>query len=87
MFGLSGTELAFILVLALLLLGPAKLPSLAQRLGNTMRELNRAVNGVRDRVEGELQQLEENARPEQQRSPPPALESTVESRNDPGAAA
>ena len=38
MFGMSGTEMIIILVLALLLLGPEKLPEMAKLFGKGMRE-------------------------------------------------
>jgi len=44
MFGLSGTELVIILGLALLLLGPQKLPSLARSVGKALRDVRRATD-------------------------------------------
>lgn len=41
MFGIGGAELLIILVVALLVLGPEKLPGLARTLGKTMGELRR----------------------------------------------
>lgn len=69
MFGMSGTELIIILVLALLLLGPEKLPEMAKLAGKTMREFEKATNDVRGTVERELHRLEQEA---DLPAPPPA---------------
>ncbi|HEX9577771.1 MAG TPA: twin-arginine translocase TatA/TatE family subunit, partial [Myxococcales bacterium] len=44
MFGLSMTEVVIILGLALLLLGPDQLPSIAKTLGKGMREIRKATD-------------------------------------------
>jgi len=41
MFGIGGTELLVILVVALIVLGPKSLPKLARTLGRTMGEFRR----------------------------------------------
>jgi sec-independent protein translocase protein TatB len=61
MFGMSGTELIIILILALLLLGPDKLPEMAKLAGKTMREFQKATDDVRGTVERELRKLEHEA--------------------------
>tara|TARA_Y100001934_G_scaffold263389_1_gene339039 strand:- start:457 stop:747 length:291 start_codon:yes stop_codon:yes gene_type:complete len=43
MFGLGFGEILFVLVIALLVLGPEKLPKLAKTLGKGMREFRRAA--------------------------------------------
>lgn len=44
MFGLGFTEIVVVLVVALLVLGPEKLPKLARQLGRGMREFRRAAS-------------------------------------------
>ena len=44
MFGLGIWEIAFILIIALLVLGPEKLPKVAKQLGRGMRELRKAAS-------------------------------------------
>ena len=44
MFGLGFGEIIFVLVVALLVLGPEKLPKLAKQLGRGMREFRRAAS-------------------------------------------
>jgi TatA/E family protein of Tat protein translocase len=60
-FGLGFQELVLIGVIALLVLGPAKLPELARSLGKGLAEFRRASNDLR-------RSIEEADRP----APPPA---------------
>ena len=56
MFGLGFGEIAVILVLALVLLGPTRLPDAAKKLGKAMREFRRATQDLKNDFEGELYQ-------------------------------
>ncbi len=60
-------ELLFIFVLALLVLGPKRLPELGRSLGKGLTELRRATNGLRDSIEREI----ENVKVETMRDPAP----------------
>ena len=64
MFGMSMAEIAVILVLALVILGPEKLPDLARTLGKTIREIRRAGNQIRDAImfEDEMRDFRNNNR-------------------------
>src|SRR5467141_4261985 len=64
MFGLSMTEVVIILGLALLLLGPDQLPSIAKTLGKGMREIRRATDDLKSTFDQEMVRLDE---PEPQR--------------------
>ncbi|NOS36261.1 MAG: twin-arginine translocase TatA/TatE family subunit, partial [Deltaproteobacteria bacterium] len=44
MFGIGFTEIVVILVIALIVLGPEKLPELAKALGRAMREFRTATD-------------------------------------------
>lgn len=54
MFGLSFGEILIIAVLALLLLGPDRLPEAAKTLGKGLRDLRRATEDIKDQVEREI---------------------------------
>ncbi len=54
MFGLSFGEIVIIAVIALLLLGPDRLPEAAKTLGKGLRELRRATDDLKDQVEHEI---------------------------------
>lgn len=54
MFGLSFGELLIIAVLALLLLGPDRLPEAAKTFGKGLRDLRKVTEDLKDQVESEL---------------------------------
>lgn len=64
MLGLSMTEIVIILGLALLLLGPDQLPSIAKTLGKGMREIRKATDDLKSTFDQEMVRLDE---PEPQR--------------------
>lgn len=45
MFGIGMPELIIILVIALVVVGPAKLPQLGQALGSSLRNFKKAASG------------------------------------------
>ncbi len=55
MFGLGGTEVLVLFILALLLFGPRKLPEIGRTLGKAMSELRRATFDFRTGLEREVQ--------------------------------
>ncbi len=61
MFNIGPGELVVILLLALILLGPEKLPEVARTLGKGMKELRRASDDLRHTVEEELYRAEAQA--------------------------
>lgn len=66
MFGMSMTEVVIILVVALILIGPKELPSIARTLGKTLRDVRKASDDLRDTFEREV--MQEPVRPKK----PPA---------------
>jgi TatA/E family protein of Tat protein translocase len=66
MFGIGMTELLVILVVALIVFGPTKLPELARSLGRAMAEFRRASTDLRSSFRDAVE--EPPAKPE-----PPAL--------------
>jgi len=59
MFNLGAGEVILILVVALLVLGPKRLPELARGLGKFMREFRRQTDEVRSVVEREFYRMDQ----------------------------
>ena len=62
MFGIGMPELIVILVLALIVIGPQKLPDLARSLGKGLAEFKRASNDFRRSVDDEVRAAAERER-------------------------
>ena len=74
MFGSIGTmELVVILVIALIVFGPRKLPELGKSLGKSLGEFKRASNDLRNTLEEEIH-VEEQAERQTVQSTKPAPE-------------
>jgi sec-independent protein translocase protein TatB len=58
MFGVSPTELVIILALALLLLGPDQLPSVARTVGKALREFRSATDDIKASFERQMAEIE-----------------------------
>ena len=63
MFGLSFGEIVIIAIVALLLLGPERLPEAAKTLGKSLREIRRATDDLKDQVEKEIYSEDKPAKP------------------------
>src|SRR5512137_133697 len=74
MFGLGFGEIVVILVLALVLLGPQKLPEVAKQLGKGLRDFRKATDDLKGQFERELYADERAARP---RIAPPTASAPV----------
>lgn len=64
MFGLGIPELMVILVLALVVFGPKRLPDLGRSIGRAMAEFKKASQAFQDSVKEEMKEVEKNARAE-----------------------
>jgi TatA/E family protein of Tat protein translocase len=62
MFGIGSTELIVILVVALLVIGPRKLPELARALGRGLAEFRKATSTVTEDLDNARIMLEEEVR-------------------------
>ncbi len=56
-FGFSG-EIIFIMLLALILFGPRRLPEIARQMGKFMAEFRRAGNDFQNQIQEEVRKLE-----------------------------
>jgi sec-independent protein translocase protein TatB len=59
MFGIGTSEVLIILVVALVVIGPSKLPELARTLGKGLAEFRRVSSDVKNTIEMEGERLEE----------------------------
>ena len=59
MFGIGMPEMILILAIALIVIGPKKLPDLAKSLGRAMREFKKATNEFKDtmQIDNELSEV------------------------------
>ena len=53
MFGLGTGEIILVLALALIFIGPEKLPQIATALGKIVRQIRRAVDEIKDDLKNE----------------------------------
>lgn len=67
MFGLGAPELLLILVIALVVFGPGKLPSIGSALGKSLREFKDAVN--MDDKKTDMKETQETKRKDQTEPP------------------
>jgi sec-independent protein translocase protein TatB len=75
MFGLGFGEIVIILVLALVLLGPQKLPEVAKQLGKGLRDFKKASDDLKGQFEKEFYAEERKA--ERARVAPPTASAPV----------
>jgi len=62
MFGIGSTELLVILVVALIVIGPSKLPDIMRTLGKGMAEFRRMSNDVKSTLEAEVDRADREQR-------------------------
>ena len=77
MFGIGSTELLVILVVALVVIGPSKLPEMAKTLGKAMGEFRRMSSDVKRTIEMEADR--------EQKKPAPVAKKTAEKDKAPAA--
>lgn len=76
MFNIGAGEMIFILVAALLILGPSRLPELARGIGKFLREFRRQTDEVRTVVTREFYQMDQEIQREPVRSIAPPVAPT-----------
>jgi Tat protein translocase TatB subunit len=89
MFGIGVSELLVILVVALIVLGPQRLPEVARALGKGLAELRKATGGLTEELRDATRLLQgEDERPRPARRPPrpdPKTPPEVQARSEGGA--
>ncbi|MDY7231915.1 twin-arginine translocase TatA/TatE family subunit [Hyalangium rubrum] len=88
MFNIGAGEMIFILVAALLILGPQRLPELARGIGKFLREFRRQTDEVRSVVTREFYQMDQEFQREPPRpvpAPVPPVEHPAMSASEPAA--
>src|SRR5262249_46575486 len=79
MFGLGMGEIVVILIVALLVLGPQKLPDAAKQIGKAIRELRKHTQNLQDTIEqdeaigGTVRELKSALRGDVLYQPPPTI--------------
>jgi len=78
LFNIGPTELLVILVIALLVFGPKRLPEIGRTIGKSMREFRRASEEIRDEFRFDLDAEDEPA-------PPPGTPKVIDGTYEPTA--
>jgi len=76
MFGIGMQELIIIVIIALLIVGPKKLPDMAKSLGKGLNEFRRAAEGLTEDIK-ETIKVDEEKKPDD-----PLKESRLMKKND-----
>jgi sec-independent protein translocase protein TatB len=91
MFGIGLPEILIILAVALIVVGPDKLPELARSLAKGIMELKKTANSLRDNIQEEIKGVESEVKPWEslppELPPAPGLPETTAEESQPEAEA
>ena len=80
MFGLGMPEVLVILVVALIVLGPKRLPDVAKALGKGLAEFRKATAGLTEELRSAQEMIEREAVGAERKPPQPAAQASGENR-------
>lgn len=66
MFGIGSTELIIIIIVALIVIGPQKLPEMMRAVGKGLAEFKRVGQDVKDTLDREVKQAEQDIKTQQE---------------------
>ena len=70
-FGIGGGEVVLVLVVALIIWGPKRLPEIARTLGKTMNMLKKSTNDLTSQITRELDTDNTKDKEKEKAAPPP----------------
>ncbi|MFH1097863.1 MAG: Sec-independent protein translocase protein TatB [Candidatus Desantisbacteria bacterium] len=59
MFGIGTQELIVIMIIALIVVGPRKLPEIGRALGRGLREIKKATDDIKNQVSIEIENIDD----------------------------